>query len=109
MRNDYQYIDPDSIYTNSKTGVLKNLGDITDQEALTFAETAATARRANELKVNPISIVDSGTLFVIHRHLFQDIYEWAGKRRIVEISKDGKQFFPLSHFGNTLKLLASIP
>jgi cell filamentation protein len=32
--------------------------------------------------------------------LFQDIYEWAGKPRKVEISKGGKPFFPLSHFRN---------
>jgi cell filamentation protein len=25
--------------------------------------------------------------------LFQDVYKWAGEKRIVEISKDGKQFF----------------
>jgi len=105
MSNDYQYIDPDYIYTDSKTGILRNLGDITDQDALTFAETAATTRRTNELKTNPIQITDSNALFAIHRHLFQDIYDWAGKRRTVEISKDGKQFFPLSHFENALKFI----
>jgi cell filamentation protein len=31
---------------------------------------------------------------------FQDIYVWAGKKRIVEISKGGKQFFPTSKFEN---------
>ena len=28
----------------------------------------------------------------IHRHLFQDIYDWAGQLRTVEISKGGSQF-----------------
>ncbi len=108
MRNEYQYIDLDLIYTDPATGVLRNLGDITDRDALTFAETAATAKRTRELKVNPIHITDSGTLFAIHRHLFQDIYEWAGKQRTVEISKGGKQFFPLSHFGNALEFIDSL-
>ncbi|MDR2712683.1 MAG: hypothetical protein LBB91_06165 [Clostridiales bacterium] len=31
MRNDYQYIDHDYIYTDPKTGVLRNLGGIADQ------------------------------------------------------------------------------
>jgi cell filamentation protein len=29
---------------------------------------------------------------VIHRHLFQDVYDWAGELRTVEIAKDGHQF-----------------
>ena len=105
MRNEYQYIDPDSIYTDPATGILRNLGGITDRAALTFAETAATTKRARELKTNPIHVIDSGSLFAIHRHLFQDIYEWAGKQRTVEISKGGKQFFPLSRFPNALKFI----
>jgi len=100
MRDDYQYIDPDYIYTNPKTGVLWNLAGVTDHSALTFAETAATAKRANELRAKPIRVIDSSTLFAIHRHLFQDLYNWAGKRRKVEISKSGKQFFPISYFDN---------
>jgi len=31
-------------------------------------------------------------LKAIHRHLFQDIYDWAGEIRTVEISKGGSQF-----------------
>ena len=47
-------------------------------------------------------------MFAIHRHLFQDIYAWAGKRRAVEISKDGKQFFPTSHFDNAITFINSL-
>jgi cell filamentation protein len=108
MRNDYQYIDPDYTYTDPKTGVLRNLGGIADHDALTFAEAAATTKRAGELKVKPIRIKDSNALFAIHCHLFQDIYDWAGKRRTVEISKGGKQFFPTSHFDNALKYIDSL-
>lgn len=94
VRNDYQYIDPDSIYTDPETGVPRNLGGITDRDALSFVETAATAKRTRELKTMAISVADSSALFAIQRHLFRDVYEWAGKRRTVEISKGGKQFFP---------------
>ena len=43
------------------------------------------------------------TLFEIHKHLFQDLYAWAGEKRSVEISKDGKQFFPTTHFSNAFR------
>ena len=108
MSNEYNYIDPDFIYTNPNTGVLRNLLDIDDHNALVFAETAATTKRVSELSEAPINISDSSALFAIHKHLFQDIYEWAGKRRTVEISKGGKQFFPLSHFENALQFIDNL-
>lgn len=61
-----------------------------------------------ELYENPIKIKGISNLFQIHEHLFQDIYSWAGKKRIVEISKDGKQFFPIAHFDNALKYIDSL-
>jgi cell filamentation protein len=100
--NDYAYVDPDYVYTDAKTGVLRNLGDISDCDALTFAETGATTKRAKELQAHPIPVTGSETLFAVHRHLFQDIYAWAGQRRTVEISKSGNQFFPLSRFATAL-------
>jgi cell filamentation protein len=108
MQNDLKNIDPDHSYTDPKTGVLRNLGGIADHEALTFAETAVTTKRLGELKAKPIKVKDSNALFAIHQYLFQDIYAWAGKRRLVEISKGGKQFFPTSHFDNALKYIDSL-
>ncbi|MCC6691340.1 MAG: Fic family protein [Bacteroidia bacterium] len=100
MSNSYKYIDPDYTYTNPKTGLLRNLQDIADPDILLFVESSAVTKRLQELYENPIKIKGIDTLFEIHRHLFQDIYDWAGKKRIVEISKDGKQFFPTTHFDN---------
>ena len=108
MPNDYQYIDLDYTYTDPQIGVLRNLGGITDKDALSFAETAAVTKRSNELKAKPIMIKGDDALFTIHRYLFQDIYAWAGKRRTVEISKDGKQFFPTTHFDNALMFINSL-
>src|SRR5690606_29176389 len=51
---------------------------------------------------------DSLSLFDIHHYLFQDIYVWAGKTRTVEISKNGRQFFPLSHFNNAFKYIDTL-
>jgi len=108
MRNDYQYLDSDYIYTNPQNEVLRNLLGIENKNDLNFAETVATTKRAAELEANPIIVVSADSLFDIHRHLFQDVYEWAGKRRTVEISKDGKQFFPTSHFDNAIVYINSL-
>jgi cell filamentation protein len=98
MRDDYSYHDPDYQYTDSKTGVLRNLHSINDRDMLNLVESGASTKRANELLEYPIKIKGTETLLEIHRCLFQDIYEWAGKLRTVEISKSGRQFFPSNKF-----------
>lgn len=40
----------------------------------------------------PAGDFDLEHLCAIHRHLFQDIYDWAGELRSVEINKEGHQF-----------------
>ena len=106
--NFYKYIDPDFTYTDPKTGLLRNLPDITDPDVLLFVESGAVTKRLQELYENPMKIKGIDSLFEIHRHLFQDIYVWAGKKRTVEISKDGKQFFPTSHFDNAFRYIDQI-
>jgi cell filamentation protein len=67
-----------------------------------FAESGAVAKRLKELSTDPIKIAGIGSLFEIHRQLFQDTYDWAGKVRTVEISKGGRPFFPTSRFETAL-------
>ena len=98
MCREYKYLDPDSAYIDRDTGVLLNRAGISNQQDLEFFESAAVAKRAGELVDNPLSVKNSAGLFAIHKYLFQDVYEWAGKKRTVEISKEGNQFFPTSHF-----------
>ena len=105
MSDSYRFIDPDYTYTDPKTGILRNLQEIKDPEVLLFVESGAVTKRLQELYVSPIKIKGIDSLFVIHKHLFQDIYAWAGKKRIVEISKEGKQFFPTTHFDNALRYI----
>jgi len=105
MSNAYKYIDPDYTYTDPKTGLLRNLQDITDPDVLLFVESGVVTKRLQELYEQPIKIKGIESLFDIHRHLFQDLYAWAGKKRKVEISKDGKQFFPTTHFDNAFKYI----
>ena len=100
MHDDYSYLDPDYQYTDPKTGVLRNLHNISDHTMLNIVESGASTKRANELLENLIKIKNTESLLEIHFCLFQDIYEWAGKLRTVEISKQGRQFFPMSKFNN---------
>lgn len=105
MSNSYKYIDPYYAYTAPKTGLLRNLQNITDADVLLFVESSAVTKRLQELHRNQLKIKGIESLLLIHKHLFQDIYVWAGKKRIVEISKDGKQFFPTAYFDNAFRYI----
>ena len=108
MRNKYEYLDPDYTYTDRSTGVLRNLAGFSNSQDLEFFESAAVTKRAKELYDNPVEIKNSCSLFAIHKHLFQDVYKWAGERRTVEISKEGNQFFPTDYFDTALKYIDSL-
>ncbi len=97
MENNYQYIDVNYKYTN-KNGVLYNLANIEDEKILLAFESLKVSKRVEELIENPIKIKNSNSLLIIHHYLFQDVYEWAGKVRTVNISKDGKPFFEGERF-----------
>jgi cell filamentation protein len=80
----------DDPYCYPGTTVLKNRRNLRSQAALTRFETAATAQRFNEpLPAGRLSVRHYRA---VHRHLFQDIYTWAGRPRTVRISRDGSAF-----------------
>ena len=108
MPNQYHYIDPDYTYTDPETGVLRNLVNAFDFNTLLLIESGAVTKRIAELQEKPFRIKDSSTLLGIHKYLFQDIYSWAGKVRMVEISKGDKPFFPLSHFRNAFMFIDTL-
>jgi cell filamentation protein len=108
MSDSYKYIDLDYTYTDPKIGILRNLAGITDPDVLLFFESAAVAKRIQELYEKPIKIKGADSLLSIHRHLFQDVYSWAGEKRKVEISKAGKQFFPTTHFDNAFRFIDTL-
>jgi len=98
MSNGYQYIDLKHAYIDPISDILKNLPNLTEESDLLFFESSAVSKRLEELYFNPIKIIDSSSLLEIHRYLFQDVYDWAGKVRTVNISKDGKPFFEGERF-----------
>ncbi len=85
---DYEYDsvgDKKYCYSN---GTLKNKLNITEQETLKQAEREISAMRYYELERKGVTGDFSlKHLMKIHKYLFGDIYEWAGKIRTVDISK----------------------
>lgn len=73
-------------YPNSR--VLKNKFGITDKDELHDEERNLSNIRAEELLNSPIiGKFDFKHLQAIHHYLFQDLYDWAGKIRTVDIAK----------------------
>ena len=107
MENSYQYIDPKLKYAD-ENGVLYNLAEITENKILIVFESLKVSKRVEELFEKPIKIKDSESLLKIHFYLFQDVYEWAGQVRTVNISKDGKQFFDGERFDNAFRYVDTL-
>lgn len=79
---------PDNKYCYPDSEVLRNKLNIIDKNELFEAEKELTAIRLKELQDNPIKgKFDFTHLKAIHKYIFQDIYDWAGKERTVEIGK----------------------
>ncbi|SFU21066.1 Fic family protein [Mesorhizobium sp. YR577] len=72
------------------TTVLKNKLDIRSQSDLDEYELAVFLTRADEDW--PTGQLDYEHYKALHHHLFQDVYEWAGKRRTIRIGKNGNWF-----------------
>jgi cell filamentation protein len=108
MKNGYRYDDPDYIYTDPETGLLRNIANISDRKLLIAFESLNCSKRLEELRQTPIAIKDSRTLLDIHKYLFQNIYAWAGQTRTAEISKGGKQFFPLNRFDTAFSFIDNL-
>lgn len=75
-------------YVYEGTNVLKNKLNLRDDNVLKAAEAALTTARLAELHQNPMKgNFDLRHLQKIHGYIFQDIYDWAGKIRTVDIAK----------------------
>lgn len=80
----------DDSYVYPGTRILRNKLNIRDTVELDYAERRYTTIRSRQ--GIPKGNFDLKHLKAIHHHLFQDLYEWAGEIRTVEISKGGSQF-----------------
>ncbi len=83
----YEYED-NGQYCYPHTHVLRNKLDIHDKDELFKVEQELSSARYFEITKRPIpGDFSLDHLCAIHRYLFQDIYDWAGKIRTVDISK----------------------
>lgn len=80
-------------YLDPETGILRNRLGITDESELEKAEASFVAWRSYELSQKPIAgRFDLVHLQAIHRHLFGDVYDWAGEIRTIDLSKGNSYF-----------------
>ncbi|GAA3842801.1 putative adenosine monophosphate-protein transferase Fic [Saccharothrix violaceirubra] len=75
-------------YRDPGTGVLLNNFDISDPRVCEAAEARLSALRIAELELTPLpGLYDLPHLCRFHRHIFGDLYPWAGKVRRVDIAR----------------------
>ena len=92
-KDSYSYEDDDR-YVYEGTDVLVNLFGIKDWKQLSEVERAISGVRYAELEETPIAgSFDLGHLCAIHKHLFSDIYAWAGKVRSKGFIAKGSSLF----------------
>ncbi|UGT58861.1 Fic/DOC family protein [Nocardia asteroides] len=75
--------------------VLRNKFGTRDPEELRDLEYVETAMRQAELESGEVQIArtgDGAEWRAIHHHLFQDVYDWAGQYRTVDLNKTGEPF-----------------
>jgi cell filamentation protein len=91
-------------YVYPGTTLLKNIPGIRNQKALDRFEADRVAQRSLELIEQPLSgFFDVDHLRRIHRYLFQDVYEWAGCFRTVDIAKGNSYFAHVPYIPSALE------
>jgi cell filamentation protein len=93
--------------------ILKNKLGITNQIELNKEEERISKRNAKLLydsgKINKIKVGSFAGLQQIHKALFFDIYDFAGKMRDVNLAKGNFRFAPLIYLSSSLKAVDKMP
>ena len=92
---------------------LENKLGITDSIELAHREEQLTKKRAQELYdkhiLDTFKVGTFAGLQQIHGYLFQDVYDFAGKMRSVNIAKGNFRFAPLIYLDDALKNIEKMP
>jgi cell filamentation protein len=91
----------DDPYCYPGTNILQNRLNIRDQETLDRTESLLARQRAKEKL--PAGRLSETHYRAIHKHLFQDVYSWAGAYRTVRISKGSDTFCYPEHIGREMR------
>lgn len=93
--------------------ILENKLNITDQAELAREEEKISKKRAKEMFENGyLNTLEPGTfetLKKIHKFLFEDIYDFAGEIRKVNIAKGNFRFMPLVYLEEAIKNIEKMP
>ena len=93
--------------------ILENKLNITDQAELARAEEKISKTRAKKMfETGYLDTLEPGTfetLKMIHKYLFEEIYEFAGKLRKVNIAKGNFRFTPLTYLEEAIKNIEKMP
>ena len=93
--------------------VLQNKLNITNQVELSKVEEKISKEKAKKLfdsgDINKIEVGTFKGLSQIHKYLFEDIYDFAGKVRDMNISKNNFRFAPLMYLNISLKHIENMP
>lgn len=93
--------------------VLKNKLGIENQVELNKAEERISKQKAKELfdsgEIDKLEIGTFAGLCRIHRVLFDEIYDFAGEMRDVNIAKGNFRFAPLMYLEQSLKYIDKMP
>ena len=93
--------------------VLKNKLNISNQIELNNAEEKISKEKAVKLfdsgKIDKLKVGTIKGLQQIHKFLFEDIYDFAGKIRDVNISKGNFRFAPVMYLEQSLKNIEKMP
>lgn len=93
--------------------ILENKLNITDQAELARAEEKISKTRAKKMfETGYLDTLEPGTfetLKMIHKYLFEEIYEFAGQLRKVNIAKGNFRFTPLTYLEEAIKNIEKMP
>ncbi|HWB10550.1 MAG TPA: Fic family protein [Pirellulales bacterium] len=93
-------------YIDAATGVLKNRLGLGSEAELEKAEVSFASIRSYQLRQTPLpGDFDLTHLKAIHRYLFQDVYDWAGEIRSVDISRGDTTFAHHRHIEAAAELI----
>lgn len=93
--------------------ILENKLGITDQAELAREEERISKKKAKDLfETGYLNTLEPGTfetLKKIHKYLFEDIYDFAGVLRNVNIAKGNFRFTPLAYLEEAIKNIEKMP
>lgn len=108
MSDSYRYLDPSFTYIDPKTGILRNLQNITEADVLLFVESSAVTKRLQELFDKPVKITGINVFLpytnICSRICMSGLVKYVGWR----LAKTGNSFFPINHFESAFRYIDSL-